>query len=80
MGCNCKKANKISDKYSDSEELGIKKIVGEVSFLLSRLVIFCLVFAITAIAMPIILAYAMVCLVVGKTITLKIPRFKRNVR
>lgn len=80
MGCNCKKANKISDKYNDSEELGIKKVVGRVSFLLSRLVIFILVFAIMAAAMPIILVYAMVCLVVGKKITLKIPRFKRNVR
>ena len=80
MGCNCKKANKISDNYSGSEELGIKKVMNRISFLLSRLVIFCLVFVIMAAAMPIILVYAMVCLVVGKKITLKIPRFKRNVR
>lgn len=80
MGCNCKKVNKINDKYNDSEELGIKKVVDRVSFLLSRLVIFILVFVIMAAAMPIILVYAMVCLAVGKKITMKIPRLKRNVR
>ena len=80
MGCNCKKANKINNIYGDSEEFGIKKVVDRVSFLLSRLVIFILVFVIMAAVMPIILVYAMVCLVVGKKITLKIPRLKRNVR
>lgn len=80
MGCNCKKVNKISEKYGDNEELGIKKVFDLVSTVLSRLVIFCLVFALMAVATPIILLYAMGCLVVGKKITLKIPRLKRNVR
>ena len=80
MACNCKKAKNITEKYGDNEETGVKNAVDKISAVLSRLVIFCLVFALIALAVPIFLVYAMACLVVGKKITLKIPRLKRNVR
>lgn len=80
MACNCKKASIINEKYGGGKEVGIRKAVGMASAILLRLAIFCLVFALMAAVAPIILAYAMVCLAVGKKISLKLPRIKRNVR